>query len=344
MIVNSTSIFFTLLFTFIFSIIFTNSFDLFDEIYGHGISRDESLPFDVSGKQIAIEGILKPPFFNEANQNPTFTLRAHDEKNNETIKDINYRVIAKLKNETILDQRFHAIDGVVSANLTPSNNSLVHEIILPKNQEEEELQGQQNISKNDLVQVSLEDPITIKSKMLSDGGLYTISVILEKTSKGIKLESDKKIDLFISIAKDFPFVIKEESFNNTSKINNNLTLVVRTYYDEIVYFMYDQESSKISFKMPFTWDLDYVNQVVFIHQELLIPKSHIPLSNASEFTGALNGNKLPENAVFIDDYTDSNKRSVHFVVSNVKLNEVTKQIIKAGINPYAEFELQPRLN
>jgi hypothetical protein len=121
-------------------------------------------------------------------------------------------------------------------------------------------------------------------------------------------------------------------------------LIVRTYYDEIVDFKYDQENSKISFKMPFTWDLDYVNQVVFIHQEIIIPKSYTQLSNVSSFTGALNGNKLPENAVFIDDYSDQNNRSVHLVVSNVKLNEVTNQIIKAGINPYAEFELQPLLN
>ena len=67
-------ILFSFLFTFIFSIIFTtNPLVILDEIYGHGISRDESLPFDVSGKQIAIEGILKPTFFNEANnQKPTF--------------------------------------------------------------------------------------------------------------------------------------------------------------------------------------------------------------------------------------------------------------------------------
>jgi hypothetical protein len=137
--INSFNIIlFSLLSIFIFSIIFNNSFNLFDEIYGHGISRDESLPFNVSGKQIAIEGILEPPFFNEASQKSTFTIRAHDEKNNETIKDINYRVIAKLKNETILDQRFHTIDGVVSTNLITSNNSLVHEILTTNHEEEQQ--------------------------------------------------------------------------------------------------------------------------------------------------------------------------------------------------------------
>ena len=66
----------------------------------HGLSRDESLPFDISGKQIASEGILEPSFKNEGNQKPTFVVITHDEKTNGTIKDINYRIIAKFKNET----------------------------------------------------------------------------------------------------------------------------------------------------------------------------------------------------------------------------------------------------
>src|SRR5829696_2731018 len=97
MIVNSASIFFTLLFALVFSIIFFSWNDLFDEIYGHGLSRDESLSFDISGKQIAIEGILEPPFKNEGSQKPNFVVRTLDEKTNETIKDINYKIIANLK-------------------------------------------------------------------------------------------------------------------------------------------------------------------------------------------------------------------------------------------------------
>lgn len=93
------------------------------------IRRDESLPFDISGKQISIEGILEPPFLNEGNnQKATFMIRTHEEKTNETIKDINYRIIAKFKNQTIMDQRFHSLDGIVSANLIPLNNSNIHDL------------------------------------------------------------------------------------------------------------------------------------------------------------------------------------------------------------------------
>ena len=344
MIVNSTSIFFTLLFALVFSIIFSNWNDLFKEIYGHGLSRDESLPFDISGKQIAIEGIMEPPFLNEGNQKPMFTIRTHDEKTNETIKDMNYRVIANFKNETILDQRFHSLDGFISTNLIPFNDSNTY-VITPKNKE------QQNLTKNDLVEVSSKNPITLKSKLLADGGLYDISVILEKSSKGLKLDSDKKVDLFISIGKTFPFVITEPANNGSSKNGNNdnddngnVTLKVKTFYDEITDFLYDQENSKISFKMPFTWNLNYVSQIVNLHEELIIPKSYTPLSTVSSFTGTLNGMEIPRNTVLIDDYSDQHNRIVHIVVPNFKLKEFTSQIIKEGGNSSAIFQLHPLLN
>ena len=35
------------------------------------------------------------------------------------------------------------------------------------------------------------------------------------------------------------------------------------------------------------WSLDYVSQIVNLHEELIIPKSHTPLSTVSSFTGKL---------------------------------------------------------
>jgi hypothetical protein len=194
--------------------------------------------------------------------------------------------------------------------------------------------------------VSLTNPITVKSKLVADGGLYDISVILEKSSKGLRLDSDKKIDLFISIGKTFPFVISQAS-NDNEKVNNNdnisnLTLKVKTYYDEITDFKYDKENSKISFKMPFTWNLDYVSQIVNLH-EVIIPKSYKPLSTVSSFTGKLNGMEVLSNTILIDDYSDHKYRIVHIIIPNLKLKEFTNQIIKEGGNSYAIFELQPSL-
>ena len=332
--------FFSLLCVLIFLVIFIAWNNPFKESYGHGLSRDQSLPFDISGKQIVVEGLMEPPFLNEGNKKPTLTIRTFDEKTNETIKDLNYRIIAKFKNETILDQHFHSLDGYIKADLIPSNNSTVHELINPNKE-------QQQISKNDLVKVSSNEPITLKSKLLTDGGLYDISVFLEKSSIGLNLESDKKVDLFISIGKTVPFVIKN-SYNNGSTITNinnnnigNLTLKVKTFYDDIVDFIYDKNTHTISFTMPFRWDVEYVNQIVNLHEELVIPKSYMPLFKISSFTGTLNDMEIPRNAILIDDYSDPNNRIVHIVIANFKLKEFTSNIIKEGGNPYAIFNLVP---
>lgn len=317
-----------------------NNNDLLDffpnKAYGHGLSKDESLPIDISGRQIAIEGLIEPSFLNDdGNQQPTFTVRIFDKTTNDTISDINLRIIVNFKNQTIIDQQFHSLDGIVSANLIPSKDSVTHEIT---NKEQ-----QQPLSKNDPVQISLTNPATIKSKLLSDGGLYDIAVILEKTSKGIKIDSDKKINLFISIGKTFPFVINE-SENSRSNNNNdkgNLTLQVKTFYDEIQDFSFNEENSKISFKMPFKWDLNYVNQILTLHEEIIVPKSYTPLSTVSSFIGTLNGMKIPTNTILIDDYSDKNNRIVHVVITTFKLKEYAKQIVEEGGNSYAIFELEP---
>jgi hypothetical protein len=308
-----------------------NFLDFSDKAYGHGLSKDESLPIDISGRQIAIEGLIVPSFLNDVNEQPTLTVRIFDKKTNETISDINLRIIINFKNQTIIDQQFHSLDGIVSVNLIPSTDSSTHQVIN---------KDQQHLSNNDLVQVNLTNPATIKSKLLSDGGLYDITVILEKTSKGIKLDSDKKINLFISIGKTFPFVI-QKSANSTSNNNGNITLQVKTFYDEIQDFSFNKENSKISFKMPFKWDLNYVSQILTLHEEILVPKSYTPLSTVSSFTGTLNGMKISTNTILIDDFSDKNNRIIHVVITTFKLKEYTKQIVEEGGNSQAIFELEP---
>lgn len=102
---------------------------------------------------------MEPSFLNEGNQMLSFVVRTHDEKTNVTIKDINNRIIAKFKNETILDQRFHSLDGFIIANLIPSNNSNIDEIISKD-------KVIKHLSKNDLVKVSSKNQLHSKAKYL----------------------------------------------------------------------------------------------------------------------------------------------------------------------------------
>ena len=61
--------------------------------------------------------------------------------------------------------------------------------------------------------------------------------------------------MFISIGKTIPFVIKDPSITSNKNNNghskndnmNNLTLKVKTFYDEIKEFSYDEKKLKMSF-------------------------------------------------------------------------------------------------
>lgn len=175
--------------------------------------------------------------------------------------------------------------------------------------------------------MSKNNPLNIKSKILSDGGLYHITVILEKTSKAIQLPSDQYFDLFISIGKLFSFDIQD---NDGKKI----PVLIKSYYDRIESFSYstqnnssDQNSKSLSFNMPFNWSVNYVKQIPIIH-EVIVPKSFVELSQANGYKGTINGISLSSDTILIDDYSDDNNRIVCIVPNNDKLDQYARQIMR----------------
>ncbi len=283
--------------------------------YGHGLGQDETLPVTIGGKQVAVEGRIEPSFMPvPESSHPTFLIRAHDENNNITVAGIDYRIIVELRNETLLDQRFRSSDGVVKANLIPDSD----------------IEGWQingHMMPTERIQVSQSNPVELRSKILSDGGLYHIVVIIEKSSSGISIEADQKFDLYISVGEVYTFDIETPQGQNQ--------MLAKTYYDEITNF--DYSTKTISFEMPFTWDPAYVAQVPVLHTEVQFPKSLEELQTNS-YRGTLNGRDLEAQAVVIDDYSSEQNRIVHFIVSNAMLSRFAETINGNGT---ASFALMP---
>jgi len=278
-------------------------------VYGHGLGQDETLPVTIGGQQISVEGRIDPSFLPIPNSsNPTFEIRAHDENNNSTIAGIDYRIVVELKNETLLDQRFRSTDGVVNANLIPDRDI-----------EGWQINGQTMMMPSEQIQVSQSNPIELRSKILSYGGLYHIVVTIEKSSTGISLQDDQKFDLYISVGETYTFDIDTSQGGQ----QNQTMMVAKTYYDEITNFDYSNKT--ISFDMPFTWDPAYVAQVPVLHMEVQFPKSLEDLQTNS-YRGMLNGRELEAQAVVIDDYSSEQNRIVHFIVSNSMLSRFAETI------------------
>lgn len=284
--------------------------------YGHGLGQDETLPVTIGGKQISVQGMIEPSFMPvpEASS-PFFLIRAHDESNNITLSGIDYRIVVELGNETLLDQRFRSIDGFVKANLIPDSDI-----------EGWQINGQMMPSER--IQVSQSNPVELRSKILSSGGLYHITVIMERSSSGISLQEDQRFDLYISVGEAYTFGIETPQGQQTE-------MVAKTYYDEITNFDYSNRT--ISFEMPFTWDPAYVAQVPVLHMEVQFPKSLEDLQTNS-YRGMLNGRELEAQAVVIDDYSSEQNRIVHFILSNAMLTRFAETI---NDNDTAAFALLP---
>jgi hypothetical protein len=272
--------------------------------YGHGLGQDETLPVTIGGKQVAVEGRIEPSFMPvPESANPVFLIRAHDEDNNATLAGIDYRIVVELRNETLLDQRFRSTDGVVMASLIPDSDI-----------EGWQINGQ-TMMPNEQIHVSQSNPVELRSRILSAGGLYHIAVIIEKSSTGISLQDDQQFDLYISVGEAYTFDIETPQGQSE--------MVAKTYYDEITNFDYSNKT--ISFEMPFTWDPAYVAQVPVLHTEVQFPKSLEDLQTNS-YHGMLNGRELEAQAIVIDDYTSEQNRIVHFIVSNAMLSRFAETI------------------
>lgn len=289
--------------------------------YGHGLGQDQAPPVTIQGKQVTVEGVIDPSFLPLANSSkPTLVIRAHDENNNITIAGIDYRIAIELRNETLLDQRFQSSDGVVKANLIPDGDI-----------EGWEINGQAMPREQQQIEVRQSNPVELRSKILSAGGLYHLVITIEKSSTGISLQADQKFDLYISVGDSYTFDIDTQQ-------GQNQTVVVKTYYDEITNFDYSNKT--ISFETPFTWDSAYVVQVPVLHMEVQFPKTLEELQTNS-YHGTLNGRELEAQAVVIDDYTSEQNRIVHFVVSNAMLSRFAEMINDDDNKTTAAFTLQP---
>ena len=251
--------------------------------YGHGIGADQSLPMLIANRSVAVSASLKPDFIESSDQ-PTLVIRTFDTGNNSTIPGIDYRIAIQLGNETLLNQRFKSSDGIILADLQPDKDISGWQIV-----------GKESASPDEPIQVSQSSPVTIKSRIFSDGGLYHIIVTIGKSSTGLSVDSDRKFDLYVTVGRTF-------TFDNIDTAEGMVSMSAKTYYDEIQKFAYSSENKTISFSMPFIWRPDYVSQVPVVHIEVQFPKSIKELQSNS-YIGTINGKDLESRAVLIDDYS-----------------------------------------
>ena len=201
-----------------------------------------------------------------------------------------------------------------------------------------------NIDKdhNDKVIRSNENGIVVINKPGLDSGIYRLKVnvnLSNTTAADVNKNIILKFDSYLSLGNILDLII--------GKPDKKLTIL--SFNDKILRYDYDQESKKISFDIPFTYNMTRIEEgFIYIHVEIKIPNTFNEFFNAKEYSSTINSidhSKISSASVSIDRYSNSSNVTVHFILDSNSLFKLTKEREKysdENSDMTLQFSLQPK--
>jgi hypothetical protein len=197
-----------------------------------------------------------------------------------------------------------------------------------------DLNEQQTISAN-------ENGIIHIDRLKLDSGMYRLKVnIALSNHTDLNKNVILKFDSNLSLGNIVEFVID----NNQDK-----KLTILSFNDKIVNYNYDQQSRKISFEIPFKYNMTRIEEgFIYIHMEIKIPETFNELFNAKEYLSTINNidhDKISSTSVSVDRFSNSSNVMVHFILDSNSLFKLTKERqenTREGSEMTLRFSLQPK--
>lgn len=103
---------------------------------------------------------------------------------------------------------------------------------------------------------------------------------------------------------------------------NNVTVV--SYYDEITDLVFDMDKRKISWKIPFEYNVSKIEEgKVNVHEEIIIPNSFLNLTHTNNFNMTMNDYYFDSSLFKVDPYTFDDKTVIHYVPDTNTLFDIS---------------------
>lgn len=196
----------------------------------------------------------------------------------------------------------------------------------------DEQQHQMNADKNGIILID-------RPKL--DSGMYRLKVNVALSDySDLDKNINLKFDSYLSLGNILDFVID----------NPDKKITILSFNDKIVNYVYDQQSRKISFEIPFKYNMTRIEEgFIYIHMEIKIPDTFNELFNVKEYWSTINNidhEKISSASVSVDRYSNSSKVMVHFVLDSNSLFKLTKEREEYSTEERSEmtlrFSLQPK--
>ena len=276
---------------------------------GHG----EPIIVDLGGRQVGIETKLLPLDITLGNfSEATMSIRFYDVLTDQSFDDVTYFVEIWRDEELLARELFFDFDGNLEVKIRPIGEC----------NEIEKFKCTEYFGAREPITGGYYDlagtPI-IKGPILIEGGIYTLKIeIVGATGMTAQLVNPIRIQEQFSVP-------QEQTFNIV-RTNDEFSIIVKTYYDLIDNFTFDEKQNSITFDMPFDWNPSIVNHTGIIHEEIRVPKFVKAYAENTSFQGIVDGIEMSERAVILDPYSYVDYNVLHFIVANSNLKDINNKL------------------
>ena len=290
----------------IFVMLFTTS-----QAFGHGLS------YDIIQSEIAEQGDyslgLGGSYSKKVQDHVELSIHLFDTKSKDSIQNVTFLLKVYHNGNEISNKEFQADEGRVVFDLDLTSDKI---ILL------------------DDLEYDPENKVTLAP--YSDfGGLYNFEIQV-LTTDDYDNTLDEPLDFQAGLS--FPAIAYHE-FDDPDFGKHEIGII--GYYDKVRDISYNPEDKSINFEMSFDWPSHSTNDLFFIHNEFLIPKT-IGDYRVANFSASVNGIDHTESLYSIDHFLDENLR-IHLVTDGALLSELSEKFEKLGDSSpeNLEFSLKP---
>ena len=304
-----------------------------DEVFGHGLGGDVAPPISFQGMQVTVSTQLDPSDITVGEvDSANIQVRFFDQLTDENFDQVTYRVEVWRSGDLLARNLFFDLDGELNLEVRP-----IFDCVELEPWRCTTYYGSEHVSAPLALFVQGEGRPVIKGPIFDKGGLYNIKVDIEgASSPRTQLAQPLSYDTFVSVAQEQDFIIQTAQAQE-------IPVVIKTYYDEVENFKFDNSDSSISFDMPFDWDPDYIDLVQVVHEEIRVPKSFAPYAEGKQFKGLVDGIEVDKRILLLDPYSYEDTNIVHFLVTGSELQRINDKLgVSHQDKNTIEFELIPQ--
>ena len=302
----------------IFLIIFSLLFPI-NSSFGHGWGLDKA-NIDYDGREISVS-IELPMYFDES-EDKIINIIAYDVKAKENAKNVTFLIGLFHKNEMIFRNYFFTSDGNLSIHINPTKDQ--ETIIIG---EQDSLLGAWYATES--------KPIELVGPVFDSGGLFHFEIELRTIDEPTNIVEN--LGTYVADVS----MVETTSYQQKDLKGNNVDFSMKSYFDKITSFHYDPQKNLVTFEMPFDWSENVISHIPVVHTEVHFPKEFADFLTPS-YIGKVNGIKLFKSNVMIDDYTEQDKRIVHFILLQDHLKYIKNQqrMSEAEVPSFMQFTLE----